>query len=287
MNVAETTLNKLIKQVSVSNPHYRSSSKSDRQELAKLFIRKKLCPGCRAKIINKTSNEFRRGNARLCSRCSGSIQNDLNRAMTRKVPGYILQRNKEARDRLLYEIYAKTHEFPEVFLARLHHDERMTAPAIKEHLAEKYQIEIGNRHLTLIMRDMGILNTNLEALRKRIVTGRMDYSKRKINYKKRKIDYTRRERLKKDGWGPENKFLFVTADKDLRQAIERLSKKHELTMSQTVRILLDSLEGEKIPKGCKTYADKLRRAIKGDLSCLADSQRRASRGVKIIITKGS
>jgi hypothetical protein len=137
------------------------------------------------------------------------------------------------------------------------------------------------------MREMGILDTHVEALRKRVVSGRMDYSKRQIDYSKRKINYKLRAKRRKAGIPAKHKFIMIRASDELRADVKRLSKQHKLTLSETARILLDSVSEMDLPQPHVTYADRLDYAIKHKVNILrkARSMARKGRGIKVIITK--
>jgi len=277
-------IEKLVTSIAGSNPNYKTSSEKDKFELSKLFVKKHLCSSCRQRLIDKNTNDFLGLKFNLCPRCEIGILNSFDRIANRRVPQRILEINREIRQRLIYEIESKTGEKAYYFLKALHKDRNLTAPAIKEYLFQKYQISIGGRHLTLIMRNWGILDTHIEALRKRVYTGRMDYKRRKIDYKSRDIDYKKREQRKREGFPPENVFLHVTASKPLKKNIKALSRKHKKTMSQVVRLLLDSVEGLNLPRNCTTYARKIQYAIKNRKQYLTKDNFEKVHGVKIIIT---
>lgn len=275
----------LISTIETQNPNYNSSPPHVKFELAKLFIRKKLCNRCRKKVIDRGKNDFRDLKLELCPLCYENIYDSLERAINiEKIPTYIFELNAEIRRRLLEEIEIKTGENAYDLLKRLHKIDGLTAPAVKELLFNKYQIYIHIRHLNRIMREMGILDTHSEALRKRVVSGRMDFTKRHIDYSTRKIDYKLRYKRKKAGLPPKDKFILIRADDNLREQIKSLSKKHKRTISQTVRILLDGISGTTLPQKYHTYADKLNYALEHKIKLL-DTEEEKMHGIKVIMTK--
>lgn len=274
----------LLRNLTNSHPLYKNSSETDKFELSKLYIRKHLCSRCRDKLFDKSRNDFWSLDTYPCPACVRHIERGLDNAINKKAPLYIIERNKEIRRRLLVEIKAKTGTNAYDLLNKIHNVKLMTAPAICEYLYDKFQITIPHRHLTLIMRDWGILNSNVVALRKRVITGRMNYKKRKIDYENRIIDYKLRERRKREGIEAERKVLVVRANDDLRRTIRSLCKKHKKTISQTVRILLDAISADKLPASCKTYADKLRYAIKHKERFLYFKDFEKIHGIPVILT---
>jgi len=275
----------LLSNLANSHPSYKNSSKTDKFELSKLYIRRHLCSSCKSKLFEK--GDFRSLNISPCPACSSQIERGLDNAINHTAPLYIIERNKEIRERLLNEITANTGMNAYDFLNEMHNVKFMTVPAISEYLYNKYQITFPKRHINLVMRDWGILDTQIKANRKRVITGRMNYSQRIIDYKNRVINYKLRERRKKAGIEAEHKFLLIRASDDLRKIIKSLCKKHKKTISQTVRILLDAISKDKLPRKCKSYADKLKYAIKHKKRYLSIESFEKMHGIPVILTKQS
>jgi hypothetical protein len=131
---------------------------------------------------------------------------------------------------------------------------------------------------------MGILNTLIEAMQRRVVAGRMNYAERNIDYKKRKIDYKLRDKRRKSGIVSKYKFLFVRVDMPTRDKVVALAKKHKMTISEAVRSLLGALKKTAVPAKHSTTAAKLRYAIKYKSGVLRKTKTRGVRGIKVILT---
>lgn len=123
-----------------------------------------------------------------------------------------------------------------------------------------------------------------DAVRLRVIRGRMDYNKRNIDYGKRKIDYVMREQKKRAGALPKHKCIVIRADDDLKMQVVALSQEYKKTLSDTLKILLDSVTDLQLPQTNFTYADKLKYAIEHNINNLAKTELRDRRKESYIIT---
>lgn len=186
------TIKTIILRTAQQNPNYQGCPPGIRYEIAKTFVKKKLCSNCRRSFVDIATKDIKNLARRPCSRCQTAISTSLDNIIhAPHVHPLIYKKNIEARRKILDEILNKTGDSPYYLLEHLHKVKMMSTPVICEHLYQNYQITISPRFLGMIMRDWGILDTLVMALRKRVVNKRMIYTTEAYyeGMKRRKIDY--------------------------------------------------------------------------------------------------
>lgn len=85
-------------------------------------------------------------------------------------------------------------------LRKLHLIQRMSCPQISEKFQQDMGIDYTSRAVQRWLKKFSYLRQHDEALRNRVITGRMDYSQRQLDYEARHIDYAGREKKKGNLW---------------------------------------------------------------------------------------
>lgn len=86
-------------------------------------------------------------------------------------------------------------------LSTFHLKDRLSSFEIAERIQQDVGIEYTSRAIRKWLKKFGILRSHEEALKNRVLTGRMDYSQRKLDYFGRFIDYAARDRARGYLWG--------------------------------------------------------------------------------------
>lgn len=95
------------------------------------------------------------------------------------------------------DLYYKTMK---EILKEFHVKGRMSSYEIAEKIERDTGIPYSYRQIQRWLKKYGLLRTHSQALRHRVLTGRMDYSKRKLDYAGRYIDYDARDKARGYKW---------------------------------------------------------------------------------------
>jgi len=221
---------------------------------AKNYIRRSLCAECREKYVDEWTNDIVPLTAVLCKRCAADVVQRVNVAhehatapwMTRLM-AYMKGKRQAVQFALEFKFNRPVIEvFSDWYLG-----ERLSAIEVHERLLSEYGFSISSRDISRWFCELGIGRTHTEAMRNRVVTGRMEYAnpsrfsnrgpKRTAlnppgvaaarNPQGRDSDS---ERTHKEG-----KHVCLTVPRSIKGMIRSVARKKQQTISEVTRDMLD------------------------------------------------
>jgi hypothetical protein len=219
-------------------------------ERAKQYIRNLLCEDCKAKYIGNWTNDFDILNGILCDKCVLAIKCAVDKAVQNQSADWFIKLQKclgLKRKAIQYELELRFNKPFEEIAKEWHITRKLSAIAMQELLLNEYKMYISSRDMQRWLGKLGIIRSHIKALRNRVVTGRMDYSKRNIDYSKRAIDYARIQENRKKNIQPILKRQCIRLPAELHSRITEFAHQRGRTTSEIVRDMLALAENAELP----------------------------------------
>ncbi|HUT29951.1 MAG TPA: hypothetical protein VMX13_09175 [Sedimentisphaerales bacterium] len=235
------TLKKLIPVIAYRFYAVEKGSYYKKAEKAKRFIKNLLCSQCSTSYVNNWTNDYYSIDSVLSPDCVEHIVRRLDIAIEHADSEWFKQMMKCLRYKrkpIQYEMELRLRKPFYKIIKNWYVRRRMSADEIHELLVAKYLLYISKRDLRRWLNELGLMRPFVQAMRNRVVTGRMDYSKREIAYRKRKVRQQQVPRMAKQNVQPTHAGVFIEVPLNLKLQIKQIARKSKRTVSEVVRDML-------------------------------------------------
>ena len=231
------TLKKLIPIIAYRFYATETISYSKKSEKAKRFIKNLLCSDCSQKHINNCTNDYYTLDSALCVNCGNRIIQRIDAAIALgESPWFqnLMKRLRYKREAIRYELELRHKKPFYTIMKDWYVTRRMSSIEIQQLLQNQYRFRISSREITRWLNELGLMRSFVQAMRNRVVTGRMDYSQREISLRTRKT-----KRQSKDfNRQPLRRSIYIEIPMSLKIEIAQIAKQSKRTVSEVVRDML-------------------------------------------------